>query len=54
MEKHYETNWTREKIFEVARQYKTRSEFKKNCPGAYNVARRYNLLDELFSKKSVA
>lgn len=23
MGKHYETNWTREKIFEVARQYKT-------------------------------
>ena len=47
MEKHYETNWTREKIFEVARQYKTRSEFEKGCGSAYRVALRNGWIDEL-------
>lgn len=47
MGKHYETNWTREKIFEVARQYKTRSEFKKGYNNAYNIACKSGLIYEM-------
>ena len=46
--------WTKETVFNEAKKYKTRSEFKKNCPGAYKVAMVNILLDELFPKKSVA
>ena len=46
--------WTKETVFNKAKEYKTRSEFKKNCPGAYKVATVNRLLDELFPKKSVA
>lgn len=41
--------WTRNKtaVFEKSKEYKTRSEFKKGCPGAYNVAYRNDWLKEM-------
>lgn len=47
MGKHYETNWTKEKIFEVARQYKTRSEFKNEYSNAYRIACKSGLIYEM-------
>ena len=39
--------WTKEKVFEKAREYKTRGEFCKGCSRAYNLARWNGWLDEL-------
>ena len=39
--------WTKEKVFEKAREYKTRWEFKKGCVSAYNVAWKNGWLDEM-------
>ena len=39
--------WPKEKVFEVAKTYKTRLEFCKGCPRAYNLARWNGWLDEL-------
>ena len=40
--------WTKEAVFEKAREYKTRTEFQKGCGSAYRVALRNGWLDELF------
>lgn len=39
--------WTKEKVFEEARKYQTRSEFHKCCTGAYEIALKNNWLDEM-------
>ena len=39
--------WSKEVVFEFARQFKTKSEFRKANKGAYNVAWRNNWLDEM-------
>ena len=39
--------WTKEKVFEEAKKYKTRGEFGKCCSGAYNVAWKNGWLDEM-------
>ena len=46
--------WSIENVFKEAKKYKKRGDFAIGCGSAYNVARRYNLLDELFPKKCVA
>ena len=45
--------WSIENVFKEAKKYKKRGDFAIGCGSAYNVARRYNLLDELFPKKCV-
>lgn len=39
--------WTKERVFEVARKYQTKTTFRKGCSGAYYAARRYGLLDKM-------
>lgn len=39
--------WTKEKVFEVAKQYPTRSEFQKKCLGAYTKAYKNDWLKEM-------
>ena len=39
--------WTKERVFEEARKYKTRNEFRKGNSRAYQVARKNNWLDEM-------
>jgi hypothetical protein len=39
--------WTDDKILQIAHQYKTMNEFKKNSPKAYGAANRYGLLDKI-------
>ena len=39
--------WTKERVFEEARKYKTRNEFGKGCVSAYDVARKNKWLDEM-------
>ena len=39
--------WTKERVFEEARNYQTRGEFKKGNPTAYQVARKNGWLDEM-------
>ena len=39
--------WTREIVFEEALKCKSRGEFQKNSPGAYDVARKNKWLDEM-------
>ena len=46
--------WTKEKVFEKAREYNTRKEFSKGCATAYQVARKNKWLDELFPKYKIA
>lgn len=46
--------WTKEKVFEETKKYKTRTEFYKSCGSVYNVARKNKWLDELFPKKCAA
>lgn len=40
--------WTKEKCVEVARKCKTRTEFSKESKGAYDAARRYGWLDDVY------
>ena len=37
--------WTEERCTEEARQHKTRSDFHKSSGGAYNAAKRYEILE---------
>ena len=46
------TKWNKETCYEEAKKYSTRSEFKKGCGNAYNVARKNGWMDELFPQKS--
>ena len=46
--------WTKERVFEKAREYNTRTEFARGNSGAYAAAKRYGLLDELFPKYKIA
>lgn len=39
--------WTKEKVFEVAKRYSTKVEFKKENPSAYQIAKRNKWLDEM-------
>lgn len=39
--------WTKEKVFEKAREYKTRKEFQKGCGSAYTSAYKNKWLDEM-------
>lgn len=39
--------WTKERVFEVARQYKSKYEFCKGCASAYQVARKNGWLSEM-------
>lgn len=39
--------WTKEKVFEESKKYKTRTEFFKNCQGAYTTALQNKWLDEM-------
>lgn len=39
--------WTKEKVFDEAKKYKTKSEFKKGNPTAYQVARKNGWLKEM-------
>lgn len=39
--------WTKERVFEKAREYKTRSEFAKCSGSAYDAARKHNWLGEM-------
>lgn len=39
--------WTKEKVFEVARQYQSKSEFNKGCASAYEIARKNGWLSEM-------
>lgn len=45
--------WTYETCREEALKYKLRTEFMKNCPGAYNFARTNRWLDKFFDKPPV-
>ena len=45
--------WTYETCREEALKYKLRTEFLKNCPGAYNFARTNRWLDKFFGKPPV-
>ena len=40
------TKWSKEKILDIAKQYKTRSEFAQKCSGAYNRAKKLGILDK--------
>lgn len=40
--------WTKKKVYKESLKYKTRTEFKKNSPGAYASARNHNWLMEIF------
>ena len=46
------TKWNKETCHEEAKKYSTRSEFKKGCGSAYEVARKNGWMDELFPQKS--
>ena len=39
--------WTKEKVFEIAKECKTKSEFKERCGWGYQIARRNGWLDEM-------
>ena len=39
--------WTKERVFKKAKEYKTRCEFYKGCPRAYEVVRKNGWLDEM-------
>lgn len=39
--------WTKERVFEEARKYRTRKEFEKGCGSAYVTARRNGWLPEM-------
>lgn len=39
--------WTRQRVFEEARKYKTRTEFKKGCRGAYTAACKNKWISEM-------
>jgi recombinational DNA repair protein RecT len=39
--------WTKDKVFEEARKYKTKIEFAKGCSGAYQVAGRKGWIDKM-------
>ena len=39
--------WSKNKVFEESKKYKTRTEFKKSCSRAYNVALKNKWLDEM-------
>ena len=41
--------WTKERCLQEAKKYKTRTEYYKNCRGAYNAAQRNGWLDECCS-----
>jgi len=41
--------WTREKCIEAALKYKYKSDFKKNCVGAYNISLKNKWIDEICS-----
>lgn len=41
------SKWTKEAVFEEARRYEYRSDFRDNSGSAYNVARKNNWLDEM-------
>ena len=43
-----QTKWNKETCFEEAQKYKTRTEFSKNCSGAYHVAIKNKWLDDFF------
>ena len=40
--------WTKPKLKELAKQFKTRMEFKNKASGAYSTALKYKIMDELF------
>lgn len=40
--------WTKERVIEESKKYKTRSEFSKKSPTAYTMARIFGYMDELF------
>ena len=40
-------SWDEEKVREEAKKYKTRSDFKSGCPGAYNWAAKHEIVDTL-------
>jgi len=44
--------WTKEKLLNEVKKYKTRSEFSRNSGGAYNAANNLKILDELFESHS--
>lgn len=44
--------WTYEICYEEAKKYSKRSEFKRECGGAYVVAHKNGWMDELFPQKS--
>ena len=46
--------WNKETVFAEAKQYKTRSEFKKNCVSAYSASLKNGWIDILFPVKNVA
>lgn len=46
--------WTKEMVFEEARRYETRSDFKKYSYRAYHIAWKSGWLDELFPKYKIA
>ena len=39
--------WTKERVFEEARKYRTKEEFKKCCRSAYEAARRNGWIPEM-------
>lgn len=43
--------WTKKRIFDEGRKYKTRQDFKKACYGAYHCAVLKGYLDDIFRKK---
>lgn len=46
--KHFRGYWEiKENILEEAKKYKSKNEFKKNCPSAYDSARKLNILNEM-------
>ena len=46
--------WNRQTLKVEASKYKGRTDFLKYASGAYDAAKRYGLLDELFPKYKIA
>ena len=45
--------WTKDKILKESKKYKSRKEFFDNCGSAYNSARKFGILEELFPETRI-
>lgn len=42
--------WTKEKVMEISKQFKTIYQFQLKYSGAYDIARKNNWLDDFYNK----